>query len=73
MDLFLYIIIGIVVGALIDIAILLLFEGIKKLTDFLTGDSPDDESLNSLMLIAYNIAIVIILAVVFIVIYFITN
>lgn len=73
MDLFLFIIVGITVGALIDIAILLLFEGIKKLTDFLTGDSPDDESLNSLMLIAYNIAIVIILAVVFIVIYFITN
>ena len=73
MYLFLFIIVGITVGALIDIAILLLFEGIKKLTDFLTGDSPDDESLNSLMLIAYNIAIVIILAVVFIVIYFITN
>lgn len=73
MDLFLFIIVGITVGALIDTAILLLFEGIKKLTDFLTGDSPDDEYLNTLILIVYNIAIILILAVVFIVIYFITN
>ena len=73
MDLFLFIIVGITVGALIDTAILLLFEGIKKLTDFLTGDSPNDEYLNTLILIVYNIAIILILAVVFIVIYFITN
>lgn len=73
MYLFLYIIVGLIVGTLIDTFIMLLFEGIKKLTNCLTGNDPDDDIFTSMKLVIYNTAIIFITAMVSIISYFILD
>lgn len=73
MYLFLYIIVGLIVGTLIDTFIMLLFEGIKKLTNCLTGNDPDDDIFTSMKLVIYNTVIIFITAMVSIISYFILD
>ena len=73
MYLFLYIIVGLIVGTLIDIFIMLLFEGIKKLTNWLTGNDPDDDIFTSMKLVIYNTVIIFITAMISIISYFILD
>ena len=73
MYLFLYIIVGLIVGILIDTFIMLLFEGIKKLTNCLTGNDPDDDIFTSMKLAIYNTVIIFITAMVSIISYFVLD
>lgn len=73
MYLFLYILVGLIVGVLIDIFIMLLFEGIKKLTNCLTGNDPDDDIFTSMKLVIYNTVIIFIAAMVSIISYFVLD
>ena len=73
MYLFLYIIVGLIVGTLIDTFIMLLFEGIKKLTNCLTGNDPDDDIFTSMKLVIYNTVIIFITAMVSIISYFVLD
>ena len=73
MYLFLYILTGLITGLLIDSGIIALFEGIKKLTKWLTDYEPDEDTFANMTIVIYNIAIVFITVMVSIILYFVIN
>lgn len=73
MYLFLYIVVGLITGILIIWGIIELFEGIKKLTSWLTNEEPDEDTFAHMTIVIYNIVIVFITVIVSIILYFVTN
>lgn len=73
MYLFLCVLVGLIIGGLIDLAILVIFEGIKKLTVWLTNEEPEEDTFANMVVIIYNIAILIITLIASVILYFILN